>query len=185
VVASRLAYLALLGAFAVERCFEMLLSRANARAAFANGAIESGRAHYPFMVAMHAAFFVGSGAEVFMANRPFPGALGFVALALVLLAQALRYAAVRALGKRWNVRIIVWPREDPVTSGPYRWLRHPNYLAVTIEVCFLPLVHGAWITAAVFSLANACLLRVRIREEERALGPAYAAAFGLRARYRS
>jgi methyltransferase len=170
VVATRLAYLALLGVFALERCFELGLSRANARGAFAHGAIESGRGHYPFMVALHVAFFACAGAEVFLANRSFPGALAFVALAVVLLAQALRYAAIRALGKRWNVRIIVWPGEELVTSGPYRWLRHPNYCAVAAEICFLPLVHGAWLTAAFFSVANGCLLRVRIREEERALG---------------
>jgi methyltransferase len=182
VVASRIAYLVLLGAFALERVFELRLSRAHAREAFAHGAIEFGQGHYPLMVALHIAFFVSSGAEVFLANRSFPGAIGLVAVAVVLLAQALRYAAVQALGKQWNVRIIVWPHEDPVTRGPYRWLRHPNYLAVALEVFFLPLVHGAWITAVVFSVANACLLRVRILEEERALGPSYAEAFRVRAR---
>jgi methyltransferase len=135
------------------------------------------------VVALHAAFLVSCVVEVSVARRPFPGWLGFLALALVLLAQALRYACIAALGKRWNVRIIVWPDRYPVTTGPYRFLRHPNYAAVVVEICFLPLVHGAWMTALTFSLTNAWLLTVRIREEERALGVRYADAFRDRPRF--
>jgi methyltransferase len=129
------------------------------------------------MAAMHAAFFVSCAAEVLVYHRPFPGVLGFAALVLVVLAQVLRYSAVRALGKRWNVRIIVWPLVPPVTSGPYRFVRHPNYVAVVIELACVPLVHGALFTAAVFSICNAAVIAVRIRDEERALGPGYAQAF--------
>jgi methyltransferase len=172
-----------LGAFAIERGFELALSRANARAAFAEGGFETGRAHYRIMVVVHSALFVSAALEVLVVHRSFPGTIGFVFLVLVLLAQFLRYAAVRALGKRWNVRIIVWPKKDPVTRGPYRWIRHPNYVAVAAEVCFLPLVHGAWITAAVFSALNAWMIRWRILEEERALGPSYAKAFRGRPRF--
>jgi methyltransferase len=160
-----------------------LVCKANTRAAFAEGAVEVGRGHYPFLVVLHGAFLISCAVEVLLAGRSFPGSLGFLALALVLLAQVLRYSAVWALGKRWNVRIIVWPGREPVTSGPYRWIRHPNYLAVVIELCFLPLVHGAWITALVFSAANAWMLTVRIREEERALGAPYAKVLGGRPRF--
>ena len=98
-------------------------------------------------------------------------------LAGALLAQALRWWAIAALGPRWNVRIVFVPGEAPVTSGPYRFLRHPNYLAVALELFSLPLVGGAWICAALFSALNAGLLWVRIRAEERALGPIYAERF--------
>ena len=85
---------------------------------------------------------------------------------MVAFAQVLRYAAVFTLGSRWNVRIVVWPGKAPVTSGPYRFMRHPNYVAVVLEVLFVPLVHGAFWTATVFSACNAVLLWVRIRAEE-------------------
>jgi methyltransferase len=161
----------------MERGLELLISKANARKAFANGAFEVERGHYRWMVAMHTGFFVSSGAEVVVFHRPFPGAAGFVALGLVVLAQILRYAAVHALGPRWNVRIVVWPHAAPVTSGPYRFVRHPNYVAVAVELACVPLVHGAFVTAVVFSICNAAVLAVRIRDEERALGPGYAEVF--------
>jgi methyltransferase len=84
-------------------------------------------------------------------------------------AQALRYAAMHALGERWNVRIIVLPDEPLVRSGPYRWLRHPNYVAVVVELIAAPLIFGAWRTAVVVSLLNAIALRTRIRVENDAL----------------
>jgi methyltransferase len=91
-------------------------------------------------------------------------------LALAGLSQALRWWCVRTLGRRWNTRVIVLRDTPLVQGGPYRWLRHPNYVAVVIEGVALPLVHTAWLTAAVFTLANAALLRVRIRLENSALG---------------
>ena len=102
---------------------------------------------------------------------------GFVALALALVAQALRYWAITTLGPRWNTRVIVLPEAEPVTGGPYRFIRHPNYVAVVLELAVLPLVHGAWLTALVFTVGNALLLRVRIRVEEEALGAHYAKSF--------
>jgi methyltransferase len=135
------------------------------------------------MAALHTAFLLSCGLEVVYFDRPFPGVLGYVALVMALLAQVLRYAAVITLGERWNVRIIVWPSRAPVTEGLYRFVRHPNYVAVIVELVAVPLVHGAVITAAVFSACNAALLTVRIREEERALGPGYADAFRERPRF--
>jgi methyltransferase len=176
-VTSQALYLGFLGALVVERGIEVGISKANARAAFSMGAHEVGRAHYPPMVAMHALFFIACATEVLALDRPFPGALGFVALAFVILAQALRYAAVITLGRQWNVRIIVWPDEEPVTKGPYRFVRHPNYVAVVVELLCVPLVHGAFVTACVFTVSNALFLTVRIREEERALGMRYAEVF--------
>lgn len=178
---SRWLYLGFVGVLALERLGELLLSRRNARRAFAAGGAETGRAHFRVMAAMHTAFLVACPAEVFLFDRAFPGVLGWACLAGALGSQALRYWAIFTLGERWNVRIITWPGRAPVTNGPYQFLRHPNYLAVCLEMIFVPLIHGAWLSAIVFSVANALVLRIRIREEEAALGAHYAAAFGVRA----
>jgi methyltransferase len=182
-VISQALYLGFLALLAVERGIELVISRENAKKAFAQGGFEVGRRHYAWMAAVHAMFFVCCAGEVVVLKRPFPGALGFIALCGALAAQALRYSAVSALGERWNVRIIVWPSRDPVTAGPYRFIRHPNYVAVIVELLAVPLVHGAFLSALFFSVCNAVLLTVRIREEERALGPAYAAEFAHHPRF--
>jgi len=181
-VTSQALYLGFLALIAFERGVELFLSRRNARHARAAGAVESGRGHYPVMVAFHTLFLISCAAEMLLVPRSFPGALGWVALGLALLAQGLRYWAVASLGARWNTRVLVWPGVPPVTSGPYRFLRHPNYLAVVVEMAAVPLVYGAWVTAIVFSVGNLFLLSVRIRSEERALGPSWAKAFPGRGR---
>lgn len=99
-------------------------------------------------------------------------------MAAALGAQGLRYWAVITLGERWNVRVIVLANAPPpVAGGPYRYLRHPNYVAVAVEMACVPLIHGAWLTAVLFSTANAVVLAVRIRIEEAALGPLYLETF--------
>lgn len=182
-VTSQGVYLGVLALVAGERFVELAISRRNARRAFAAGGYEVGRTHYRFMAALHTVFFIACGAEVLVLDRPFPGAFGAVALAICAVAQGIRYWAIATLGERWNVRIIVWPNAPPITRGPYRFLRHPNYVAVALEILFLPLVHGAFVTAAIFSALNAVVLAVRIREEEIALGPGYADAFRERPRF--
>jgi methyltransferase len=172
-------FLALLGA---ERAVELIVSTRNARRALARGGVEAGRGHYPAMVALHGAFLVSIAAERLLAPTPWPRGAALAALAAALCAQALRWWAVSALGGRWTTRIVVVPGEPPVTRGPYRLLRHPNYLAVAVELAAAPLVLGAWRTALAFSAADAVLLAVRIRSEERALGPAWEAAFAGRGR---
>lgn len=171
-------YDALVALVAVQRLFEMALSRRNERFAAARGAIEVGRGHFPAMAAMHAAFLVSCVLEVHVFDLRFAGSIGAAALSLLAIAQLVRYWAIATLGRRWSVRILVWPNAAPVTHGPYRYLRHPNYVAVVLEIAALPLIAGAYRTAVAFSIANAIVLAVRIRAEERALGPAYAAAFG-------
>ncbi len=106
---------------------------------------------------------------MFLADRPFLPWLGWPMLALVLAAQGLRWWCISVLGRQWCTRIVVVPGLSAVRSGPYRWLRHPNYLAVVVEGFALPLVHSAWVTAVVFTIANAVLLRTRVAAEERAL----------------
>ena len=122
------------------------------------------------MVTIHTALLVGCVVEVWALHRPFIPWLGWPMLAVAALSQVLRWWCVTTLGRRWNTRVIVVPNAALVRQGPYRWLHHPNYVAVVAEGLALPLVHTAWLTAAVFSLANALLLTVRIRTENSALG---------------
>jgi methyltransferase len=180
-VTSRTLYLGFLGLIAAERLVELALSRRNAARAFARGGHEHGRGHFPVLVSLHTAFLASCAVE--SAIRPFPGLLGWIALTVAVAAQGLRYWAVASLGDRWNARVIVVPGEPPVERGPYRFVRHPNYLAVVLEMIAVPLVHGCWVTAAVFSLANAAVLRLRIRSEEVALGADWQRAFAGRPRF--
>jgi methyltransferase len=181
-VTSYVAYLGLLGLVALERVVELGLSRRNARLAFAQGGVETGQPHYRVMTALHTAFLLCCALEPAVLHRTSPGGWAFVALAVALGAQALRWWAIGTLGARWNTRVIVVPHAPPVTGGPYRFLPHPNYLAVVLELAALPLVHGAWLTALCFSVANVALLRVRLQVEEAALGPLWAREFKKEAR---
>lgn len=176
-------YLGFLVVIALERLVELAISRRNAAAAFARGAVEVGQGHFRVMTALHTLFLVACAIEPLAFGRSFPAPWGWLALGVALLAQALRYWAIATLGERWNTRIIVLPAVPPVTGGPYRFIKHPNYLAVIAELVALPLIFGNWVTALTFTLANAALLTVRIRAEERALGDGYAAAFGDRPRF--
>jgi methyltransferase len=162
-------YLALLALVALERIFELRLSRRNAAWAFQQGGVEVGASHFRWMQLLHTAFLLGCALEVVWLQRPFQPWLGIPMLLLALAAQGLRYWAIATLGPRWNVRVILLPGQPVVTSGPYRWVRHPNYLAVAIEGFAIPLIHGAGLTALIFSVLDAWLLRVRIGVEERAL----------------
>nr|UXE45714.1 hypothetical protein Hi04_10k_c5202_00023 [uncultured bacterium] len=170
-------YLALLGAFILERGFELHLSAKNARWAFRKGGHETGQLHYRAMTVLHACFFAACGLELVWRRPHFPGAVGWAALGVTALGQVLRYWSILTLGRRWNTRVIVLPETSPVVAGPYRYIRHPNYLAVCLELAALPAVHGLFFTSLVFSVANALLLRVRIRTEEAALGSHYEVAF--------
>lgn len=158
-------YTVLLAAVGLERLAELVVSARNIRRAKARGAVERGRGHYPAMVALHLGLLVGALVEVVVADRPWHGWLGWPTLAVVLAAQALRWWCIATLGPQWNTRVVVLPGAEQVRAGPYRWLRHPNYLAVVVEGLALPLVHSAWVTAVAFTLGNAVLLRTRIRCE--------------------
>ncbi len=153
----------------LERLAELVISKRNAAWSMAHGGRESGRAHYAVMVALHTGLLVGMLVEAWV-RRPEVGALlAGVMLVLVLASQALRWWCIATLGRRWNTRVIVVPDLPLVRTGPYRFLDHPNYVAVVVEGFALPLVHAAWVTALVFTVANAVLLTVRLRVENAAL----------------
>lgn len=159
-------------AVGVERLAELRVARRNAQWSHERGGREYGGGHYPVMVALHTALLAGCLIEVVLAHRGFVPALGWSMLVIVVAAQALRWWCIRTLGPQWNTRILVVPGLPLITAGPYRWLRHPNYVAVIAEGIALPLVHSAWITATVFTAANAMLLTARIRTEDAALANA-------------
>jgi methyltransferase len=159
----------LVAAVALERVAELVVARRNQRWSTARGAVEAGAGHYPAMVALHTGLLAGALLEVWLGHRSFVPALGWPMLALVVAAQLLRWWCIATLGPQWNTRILVVPGLGRVNRGPYRLMAHPNYVAVVVEGFALPLVHTAWITALVFTVLNAGLLRVRIGAENEAL----------------
>ena len=167
---SLVAFTVLVGLVGLERLAELVVSRRNAAWAFERGGVEEGRSHYPVMVVLHTGFLVAMLVEAWVVRPEVPAALAWSMLALVVAAQALRWWCIATLGHRWNTRVIVVPGLPLVTTGPYRWFSHPNYVAVVAEGLALPLVHTAWTTAVLFTVLNAVLLRVRIRTEDAALG---------------
>ena len=166
---------ALIALVVAVRFVELGVAKRNRAWAMERGGVESGAEHYPVMVTLHTALFVGCLLEVPLADRPFLPWLGWPMLALLAGAHALRWWCIRTLGPQWNTRVIRVPGAPLVSGGPYRWLPHPNYVAVVVEGFALPLVHTAWITALAFTVLNALLLRVRLRVETEALATAPAA----------
>lgn len=164
-----IAFTALVALVALERVAELVVSRRNLRWSKEHGGVEYGHAHYPFMVMLHVFLLVGCLVEVWVWQRPLIPALSIVMLMLVLASQALRWWCITTLGKRWNTLVVIVPGMPRVTGGPYRWLNHPNYVAVVIEGIALPMVGFAWVTALVFTLLNIPLLAVRLRTENAAL----------------
>ena len=162
-------YLLLIAAVAAERVAELVVSQRNLAWSRARGGVEFGAGHYPAMVVLHTGLLVGCVVEVYALHRPFVGWLGWPMLAVVLAAQGLRWWCIATLGRQWNTRVVVVPGAPRVTGGPYRYISHPNYVAVVAEGIALPLVHSAWLTAAVFTALNAALLRTRISTENAAL----------------
>ena len=153
----------------VERLAELVVSKRNAAWSFARGGVETGFSHYPAMVVLHTGLLAGALVEAYVRDPHVPSGLAWSMLAVVVLSQALRWWCIATLGHQWNTRVIVVPGLPLVDRGPYRWFTHPNYVAVVVEGFALPLVGSAWITATVFTICNAVLLRVRISVENEAL----------------
>jgi methyltransferase len=168
-VESLVAFTILVALVGVERLAELVVSVRNAAWSRERGGVETGQGHYPFMVVLHTGLLVGALVEAWVRRPDVPPWLAWSMTLVVLASQALRWWCIATLGRRWNTRVIVVPGMPPVHGGPYRWLRHPNYVAVVVEGAALPLVHAAWVTALVFTVLNAALLAVRIRVEDQAL----------------
>ncbi|SPF02422.1 isoprenylcysteine carboxyl methyltransferase family protein [Streptomyces sp. MA5143a] len=156
-------------AVGLERVAELVVSRHNATLSLARGGVEAGRGHYPFMVVLHTGLLVGALVEVWLRRPDTVAVLAWTMLAVVAASQALRWWCIATLGRQWNTRVIVVPGAARVADGPYRWVPHPNYVAVVAEGLALPLVHSAWVTAIAFTALNGFLLATRIRTEDAAL----------------
>lgn len=154
---------AILAFVTVQRLGELVLARANTRRLLAQGAVEQGAGHYPAIVGLHAAWLVGLWALAWDRPVHWGWLAGFVAL------QLARVWVIASLGERWTTRIIILPGAPLVARGPYRFVRHPNYWVVAAEIAVLPLAFDLWLYAALFSVANALVLRHRIRTENAAL----------------
>ena len=150
----------------LERGAELVWAQRNTRRLLARGAREEGARHYPLIVALHAAWLAGLWLLAW--NR----AVSIPWLAVFVVLQAGRLWVLATLGERWTTRIIVLPAESLVRRGPYRWLRHPNYVVVAGEIVALPLAFGLYPYALAFSVLNAAVLYLRIRAEEQALARA-------------
>ena len=166
---SFLVFCVIVAAVALERGLELVIANRHAARAFEQGGVEEGMPHYRVMKLLHASFLVAGPLEVWFFDRPFIPALGAAMVLLLCATMGLRYWVIATLGWRWNTRIIVVPGLGPVTGGPYRWIRHPNYVAVVVELAAIPLIHSAWLTALVYGVCNLLLLRTRIAAEEAAL----------------
>lgn len=158
---------AVLAALALHRLLELPFARANARRLEAAGAVAVPRDGLLALVAVHVAVVAGATLER-LAGARMPGVAGAVALAALVPVEALRVATLATLGRRWTVRVVVVPGEAPVRRGPYRFLRHPNYVVVLLELLLVPFAVGAWRTAAAALLPTLAALRHRVRREEAA-----------------
>jgi len=147
----------------LQRIGELALANRNTQRLIERGAFEKSRTHYPLIVVLHATWLFGLWCLAWNAQVNLLFLMVFVAL------QALRVWVIATLGERWTTRIIVLPGSHRITTGPYRYLNHPNYAVVVAEIAILPLVFGLWAYAIVFSVLNALVLIIRIRAEERAL----------------
>jgi len=153
----------------LERLAELVVSTRNAAWSFARGGRETGQRHYTGIVVLHTGLLVCALVEAWLRRPDVAPALAVSMVAVVVASQALRWWCIVTLGRQWNTRVIVVPGLPRVRGGPYQFLAHPNYVAVVVEGIALPLVHGSWITALVFTGLNAALLAVRLRVESAAL----------------
>jgi methyltransferase len=178
-------FLCLCAAVGACRLIEMTISRRHQRALGAKGAPLIPEPIFGAMVALHTGVIAGAAIEVLALNRPYTAALGVPALALVVMANLLRFWVIATLGVHWNVRVVRSMPLGVVTGGPYRFVRHPNYVAVFVELLALPLVHGAYLTAAAGTLLHLLILQRRVSLEESVLmaDEGYRSAFAHKPRF--
>jgi methyltransferase len=172
------AFLALLLAVGLLRLVELRISKRHQAEMVARGAAKVDEPRFRWMVLLHTAVLIGAALEVVLLKRPFIPWLAASMFVIFLAANAVRWWVIRTLGEHWNVQVMDSMRLGVVTSGPFRYVRHPNYAAVFAEMLALPLIHTAWITATVGTIAHIGVLSQRLSTEERVLfaNPDYRAA---------
>jgi len=175
---SVIAFLGLLLAVGLLRLFELSISKRHQKEMAARGAAKIDEPKFRWMVLLHTAVLIGAAVEVVFLRRPFLLWLAAPMFAIFLAANAVRWWVIRSLGEHWNVQVVDSTRLGVVTSGPFRYVRHPNYAAVFAEMLALPLLHTAWITAAAGTIGHIAVLAQRLSTEERVLfaNPDYRAA---------
>ncbi len=178
-------YLCLLAAVAVLRLVELRISRRHQERMLTQGAVRVSEPHFKWMVVVHTGVLIGAPLEVVLLRRPFLPLLGAAMFVLFLASNLMRFWVVRSLGDLWSVQVMDSTRIGVVTTGPFRFVRHPNYTGVILEMISLPLIHTAWITAIVTSLGYSLALSMRIRAEESVLmaNPEYRAAMSHKPRF--
>ncbi len=178
-------YLILLAAVAALRIMELRISRRHQQALVSRGAAKVDEPRFRWMVALHTAVLMGAAAEVVFLKRPLIPLLAATMSVIFLAANAVRWWVIRTLGDHWNVQVMDSTRLGVVTSGPFHFVRHPNYAAVFAEMIALPLIHTAWITAVVGAVAHGAVLAQRLSTEERVLfsNPAYREAMADKPRF--
>lgn len=178
-------YLCLLAAVAVLRLVELRISRRHQQTMVAKGAVPVPEPHFKWIVFVHSGVLIGAALEVVALRRPFLPLLAATMFVLFLASNLMRFWVVRALGDLWSVQVMDSTRIGVVATGPFRFVRHPNYTGVVLEMISLPLIHTAWITAIVTSLAHSLALSMRIRAEENVLmaNPEYRATMGHKRRF--
>jgi methyltransferase len=182
---TRIAYLILLAVVGVGRFVELRISRTNQKEMIDRGAARVSEPHFQWMVVVHTAVLIGAGLEVIFLRRPFIPALAIPMAILFFLSNALRWWVIGTLRSHWNVQIMNSAQLGVVSSGPYRWVRHPNYVAVFVELIALPLIYTAWISALVAAVGNGWVLHSRLAVEDRMLlsDAGYRAAMGSKPRF--
>jgi methyltransferase len=169
VVRTRLLFAVFVAALGLQRLIELRLSQRNEQMMRQRGGREHAPETYCWIVTLHSAWFAAMLLEVFAGRRKFHSRLAALAFGVFAAGQALRLIAIRTLGWRWSTRVMTVPGQPPVRRGIYRYIRHPNYLGVALEILAAPLLHSAYLTSVTFGVANLLLLRDRIRREEQAL----------------
>jgi methyltransferase len=178
-------FLILLLAVAAMRIVELGISKRHQKELKAQGASLAKDPIFPVMAMFHTALLIGAAAEVMFLRRPFIPALAFPMIALFIVANIVRWWVIRTLGQHWNVQVMDSTKLGVISTGPFRYVRHPNYAAVFVEMIALPLIHTAWITALAGGVAHVMVLSVRLSSEERVLfaNPDYAAAMSSKPRF--
>lgn len=158
----------ILSVIIIQRLVELVIARSNEQWMKQRGAIEKGKKHYKWFIIVHTLFFLSLIAEIIFRN-PQSFSFNYVLFTAFIITQIGRIWCIATLGKFWNTKIIIAPQFDVIKRGPYKYVKHPNYIIVGIELFVIPSLFGAWFTAIVFPILHALLLYVRIPVEEKAV----------------